>query len=400
MMTNDPNRGRNAANNSPLVKAPRQLLIDVSVIACGDAGTGIQRVVRAIWTQLREIIPPDVALRPVMATKTSPYRYCPEDFLDHPADATALDGSAIEILPGDLFLGLDFAPHLLPRHEGQLKQWKAAGALLHILLYDLLPLKGRRWFRSKSRRNFRRWLHVVEQQADQVFCISDAVIAEVAAWSRRFSLWPKRSFPVARLHLGSDLTGSSSLKPESEDIDNLIDWVSRGDTILMVGTIEPRKAYDKAIAACEWLWREKDRMTQLLIVGRPGWRTARLQGRLRELGRTETRFRWIDNASDQTLDQLYRRCNGVLMTSYAEGLGLPIIEAAAHGTPALVRDIAVFRELDCGGLSFFRDDNPKALASKLLQWLESRCLRHTLPSHSITWRETADELLGLLKLSS
>ena len=33
----------------PLPAAPRRLLVDMSTIAQHDAGTGIQRVVRAIW---------------------------------------------------------------------------------------------------------------------------------------------------------------------------------------------------------------------------------------------------------------------------------------------------------------------------------------------------------------
>ena len=276
------------------------------------------------------------------------------------------------------------------------KSKKADGASVHIIVYDLLPLKCRRWFRRKARHNFRRWLRVVERQADQVLCISDTVAEEVKAWSNRLALYVRRKFQISRIHLGSDLEGSSSPPKDEENSDELLGWFGEADTILMVGTIEPRKAYDKAIAAFENLWRNGGEC-QLAIVGRPGWRTKNLQKNMQRLARTNTRFCWIQDASDTTLDILYRRCKGLLITSYAEGLGLPLVEAAAYGASILARDIGVFRELNINGLSFFRNDKPAALAADILHWLQKPLFQeNATAAPPCKWHDTAQELVRLI----
>jgi glycosyltransferase involved in cell wall biosynthesis len=80
----------------------------------------------------------------------------------------------------------------------------------------------------------------------------------------------------------------------------------------------------------------------------------------------------MSDASDEVLDLLYKSCFGLLMTSYAEGYGLPVLEALRLGKPTLVRDIPVFRELgDQSGISYFIDDNPVELARDIISWVDA-----------------------------
>lgn len=375
--------------------SPRQILVDVSVVASSDARTGIQRVVRAIWLELKQQNLIDIIVRPVMALAEVGYCYAPDNFLDAPVGPSPKGYAPVDIRAGDIFLGLDLTAHLLPRHERQLHEWKRTGASIHFIVYDLLPLQNRRWFRWRARRHFRRWIVVVERLADQVICISPSVARDFSAWMRRLRITKPRAIRISTIKLGCNISSSGPDKGLPCNSAEILEWVSKHRTILMVGTIEPRKAYDKALAAAQHLWQnECDSDIAMLIVGKPGWKTRRLEEKLRRLSSTKPKLRWLDNVSDEFLEHLYEQCTGILFTSYAEGLGLPLIEAAAHGKTLLVRDIPVFRELELQNCRFFADDSAEVLSEEIRNWLSltSKNIiyqnKYSLP----TWKESANEI--------
>ena len=104
-----------------------------------DAQTGIQRVVRAVWSELRQRDGRGFDLTPVYASTAHGYCYAPTDFLErrHSGDWQ----EPVRVAAGDKFLGLDLSAHLLPKYRRQLKAWRAHGATIHMVVYDLLPLE-------------------------------------------------------------------------------------------------------------------------------------------------------------------------------------------------------------------------------------------------------------------
>ena len=58
----------------------------------------------------------------------------------------------------------------------------------------------------------------------------------------------------------------------------------------------------------------------------------------------------LGRVSDPELGALYAGALALVMPSLLEGYGLPVREALAHGTPAVISDLPVFgAELDSGG---------------------------------------------------
>ena len=160
----------------PSGERPR-LLIDVSAILRLDAQTGIQRVVRAVWSELRGRSNDDLEVLPVYATRTQGYCFAPVDFLDR--KNVRLGANPVSVRPGDKFLGLDLSAHLISNYRRQLQAWRAFGASIHLIVYDTLPLQHPDWFSSASASNFRRWFEVLVQEADQAICISDEVARDL-----------------------------------------------------------------------------------------------------------------------------------------------------------------------------------------------------------------------------
>ena len=180
----------------------------------------------------------------------------------------------------------------------------------------------------------------------------------------------------------------------SQEVSLLLDRLRFRPAILMVGTIEPRKGYDAAIAAFEHLWSKRSgEAPDLVIVGKGGWKTLAMQNKIRCHAEHNIRLHWLDSVSDEGLCKLYDACRGVFMASRGEGFGLPLVEAANHRRHVLARDLPVFREQDVPNALYFEDDDPEMLGERLMELAalgsKSRPAIPDLP----TWSASVEKLL-------
>ena len=126
-------------------------------------------------------------------------------------------------------------------------------------------------------------------------------------------------------------------------------------TFVMIGTIEGRKNHLLLLHLWEKLARELGPATpKLILIGQRGWeadevfalldRSPRLKGYVRELGRCDdaTMFGWLDQA------------RALLMPSFIEGFGIPVIEALQRGVPVIASNLPVFREI-AGDIPLYLD---------------------------------------------
>ncbi len=379
--------------------AQRQLLVDVSTILRADAGTGIQRSVRALLSQLPGHVGPDMVVQPVFASRD--HGYCRAGLNEDgslasvkwPGDGSRAYREPVVVRPGDVFLGLDLCTHLFPLLETDLAAWRAQGVSINVMVYDLLPLQHPDWFPRRSARRFEYWMDVVARQADRCICISHAVAADVHTAMSHLS--PGRRPEILVIPLGADIGSSVPSTGLMQHVEEIRAWVARHRTVLCVGTVEPRKGHDLVLAAASLIWRQDPASDfGLVIVGRPGWKTQALQQQLRTHPEHGRRLLWLDNASDQQLSELYSGSLGLLAASRAEGFGLPLLEALAHGLPALARDLPVFHEIGGTNIDYFDDDAPSALADRLLAWLSApRCPPAAMVAALPRWSDSAQRLL-------
>lgn len=379
----------------------RQLLVDVSVIHQNDARTGIQRVVRALLLQLLQEPLAGCVVCPVFATRREGYHHASEQFMrafEHPSHTVGGAGKPVNVQHGDIFLGLDLAAHLLHRHQAQLLKWKRSGVKIHVMVYDLLPLQHPKWFNPKTTRHFKRWLSWLAIYADTAVCISQTVKMELSTWLNASVGLPVGALPTNTIVLGADIEASAPSAGMPAKAEFLLARMRSTPAVLMVGTLEPRKGYDQAIAAFEQLWQQPGPAPILVLVGRPGWKTEALQQQLRTHPQANKRLVWLEDVSDEFLTQLYAACCGVLVASRAEGFGLPLIEAAMHGKPVLARDIPVFKELQAAGLSFFESNTPQGLANAIKAWQKTPSDISRMAPSFPTWKLSASQLLNALNL--
>lgn len=370
-----------------------RLLVDVSVIMRHDAGTGIQRVVRSIWLALSQLSDSGFEVVPVHASRAHGYCFADRNFL---SGGTRAGKTPVAARSGDRFLALDLAAHYLPGCAQQVEAWRSAGATTHFVVYDLLPLEQPEWFNPQSRAYFARWFETVVEHADQLLCISNDVQQRVR---ERLQASARRVIPsVGRLHLSGDIGNSRPSSGIGPGTAAVLQGMLERPAILMVGTVEPRKAHEAALDAMELLWSQQPATApDLVIVGKAGWQTEQVQNRIRAHREQGKRLHWLEDASDEALSLLYERSRGLLFPSRAEGFGLPLAEAALHGRWALARDLPVFRELGLRNLLFFRDDSPTSLASRIEDLLAAAQDGDPEPSSTPSWDWCARKLVEEIK---
>jgi glycosyltransferase involved in cell wall biosynthesis len=109
---------------------------------------------------------------------------------------------------------------------------------------------------------------------------------------------------------------------------------------LFVGTIEPRKNLDNLLNAYA-AYRQSTPAAHLVIAGAAGWKSESTVTRLK----TEPGVMWLGPTTPDDLAVLYRRATALLLPSWDEGFGLPVIEAMASGTPVAVSTAAALVEI-------------------------------------------------------
>lgn len=376
--------------------------IDVTRIAENDIGTGVQRVVRQIsrhWLQSQKRTARLNFVRVNQKGELVDARSWTNQLVGQ-VSASQVEEPKTTLFSGDQLFLLDLV--LPPRglNKRSLGHLQRGGVKVVYMIYDILPLSHPHFFPFISRQLFRWWFRKA-MSADQIVAISESTKQAVFDFVEKqrgaesasppISVIPMSGEPEARIFERKTASRNPLNKPG-------------GKLFVCVGTVEPRKGYDEVIGTFERLW-ENDSSDNLWIFGRPGWKTQQLQKRMRHQESENSRFRWIPEADDQVVQDALRLADALIAGSYAEGSGLPLLEARAAGIPVLARDIEVFREIADGEVYFFSNESDAFNLDGLLEHWDDRKPGITRDSFSkqCLWRDsvkTLDEIFTGRKTAS
>jgi len=158
--------------------------------------------------------------------------------------------------------------------------------------------------------------------------------------------WVEKDNPkISIVHEGA---GENFYKREAEEISAVRKKYGLGDKryILFVSTIQPRKNIPLMVRGyAEALKKNPDLAdTHLLIVGKKGWDAEESYKAPKKFG-VEANVLFPGFLSDDDLASLFSGAEAFISVSLEEGFGLPLLEAMACETPALVSDIPAFKEV-------------------------------------------------------
>jgi glycosyltransferase involved in cell wall biosynthesis len=374
-----------------------RLLVDVSELARRDHASGIQRVVREIACRALET-PPDGWRGEAVRVHDGRLRHTysvPLAMLGH--TPLALPEAPFDVRTGDILLCADVNAELTATELDELRRLRLAGLRIVLLVHDLLPLRHPELFPAHIAKLVAAWYSRMLSIADSALCTSRLGAGDVIEWLDEQPGRRKAPLPIGVAHLGADFrirAGGCSVSPETLVAFNS---AQRRPTIIMVGTVEPRKAYPQVLSAFERLWGTGEDLG-LIIVGKQGWDMETFASRLERSSERGKRLHWLQRCGDAELRALYGASKGLLMASHHEGFGLPIVEALHADLPVLARDLPVFREFTGSQACYFSGDDPLALAESLQRWAADDFKPLPTPTASLTWddsyRDICDAILG------
>ncbi|MDR7927475.1 glycosyltransferase family 1 protein [Acidithiobacillus thiooxidans] len=379
-----------------VINKQKQLLVDVSELILRDVHTGIQRVVRNILQELLSNPPTGYMVEAVYVDALGQLRYARKfssATIDRPS--AELDEPLVSIRSADVF----FCPDLHMNYPfAMLAALQKRGLRIVFTTYDIIGLNKARLLPRSYSIAFTDWFCGVMSVADAIVCDSCAVADEVHSWLQDHPGQRTRSLPIGYFHLGANIEASVTTQGPIDEGAEVLAACQARPTLLMVGTLEPRKDHVQALAAVEALWLAGMDLN-LVIIGKEGWRSQHLARQLRRHPERNQHLFWLENASDSLLIELYKQSSALLAASFAEGFGLPLIEAAYYGLPIIARDIPIFHEVAGEYAYYFPNTNSSDLAESIQHWLELDAQGNAPQSKGmpyLTWEQSTQQLLKVI----
>lgn len=109
-----------------------------------------------------------------------------------------------------------------------------------------------------------------------------------------------------------------------------------------------------------------------------------------------------NGATDEEYQQALRSATALVTASLDEGFGIPLVEAMAAGTPIIVSDISIFREIGGDAALYFEPNSADGLVDAVRalgapgEW-ERRSERGREQAAGFTWKASARKLLDTIE---
>jgi glycosyltransferase involved in cell wall biosynthesis len=192
-------------------------------------------------------------------------------------------------------------------------------------------------------------------------------------------------------------------KSNSEEIEDTKRFYNiKGNFILNISLITPRKNLVSLIRAFYLLKKSKKIDYQLVIVGRKGWLYDDIFKEVIKL-KLEEDVVFCGHAPSEHLVHLYNAASAFVYPSLYEGFGLPILEAMACGCPVVTSNISSMPEV-CGDAALLvNPKNIEEIAYAVNRVIVDTDLRRDLINKSserikfFSWQKAATETLSVYK---
>ena len=202
-------------------------------------------------------------------------------------------------------------------------------------VHDLLPLQHPEFWPADHLQLFRRRIACVAEHASAVITTSGSV---EAALREEMARRGRPDLRIFAMHFPSPLALSGRTVERDATL-------ARSNYFVAINTIEPRKNHLLLLD----VWRELARLgtvaPKLVLIGKRGWKSDIVTGAIDSEPALRSLIVEAAGLSDAGLQTLLASANALLAPSFAEGYGLPIVEALTLRTPVIASDIPVFREV-------------------------------------------------------
>jgi glycosyltransferase involved in cell wall biosynthesis len=204
-------------------------------------------------------------------------------------------------------------------------------------IHDVLPIEMPEYFREAEYERFRARLANLARFGTAALVTTDVVREGLEAQLRALG---RADFPICVAPIPVAPIFATERRPDAA--------LAGVPYFVVCSTIEPRKNHLLLLQ----VWRELVRRDgpgapKLVIVGGRGWKFEAVAALLDRSPPLRGRVVEVSGLTTPSLKRLLDGARALLMPSFAEGYGLPVVEALTAGVPVIASDIPVFREI-CG----------------------------------------------------
>ncbi len=211
------------------------------------------------------------------------------------------------------------------------------------MLHDMIPLENPEWVSDAGMRHHR---HMTENAARYAAALIATSPTARDSVMRELRLRGRGDIPVATVPLPVAPIFLERGEPDEE--------LASHNYFVVCGALETRKNHVLLINVWrELVRRHGSRAPKLVVVGTPGWGGDAVLHQLTRCRAIENHVVLARGLSSPALRRLMSHAKGLLMASYAEGYGLPLIEALCVGTPVIASDLPAHRDV-AGDYAIYR----------------------------------------------
>lgn len=233
-----------------------------------------------------------------------------------------------------------------------------------IVIFDLAYLKFPEYFAKKDLIQLKKWTNISLKSCDGIITISNSTLSDLKEY------YPDLKKPTKVIYPGFN---SQLFKPVSDQVakKNIREKYLLPDRfVLFIGTVQPRKNIQGIIAAMNYNYD-----FNLVIVGKKGWLTDSI---FNKAAKFKKRITFTDYVPDEDMPLIISMADCLVLPSFYEGFGIPVVEALACNCPVIVSKNSSLSEAAGEAGVFIDPHNPKDIAEKIALISSDKKIKQTL----------------------
>lgn len=249
--------------------------------------------------------------------------------------------------------------HIVDQGNAMMVPWLGRQAHL-VTCHDLLAVRAARgeidgWHVGRTGRMFQKMIWKGLTQAQQIACVSETTRQELVR------MWPAAESRSTTILNGPYREATPASADPAQAVADLLAWPSPQPYLLHVGAHVPYKNRPGVLRIfAELANRAAFRRHALVMVGVPF--DDEMQAIADRAG-IAPRVTVKTGCNDLDLANLYSAADALLFPSFAEGFGLPILEAQSYGCPVFTSDRAPMTEVGGDAVRTFDPTDPVGAAN-------------------------------------